>query len=211
MNANVYLLYLATLSVVSISPGPAVMFAMSQATRHGLRRAFLGIAGLLLAHVVFFGCIGSGLVALLTTSTVAFTLLKVVGAAYLLYLGVRFFVHSFRSQTTAEPDKVQAAPLSSRSGLLPLLQGFAIQVTNPKALLFFSALLPQFIQAQQPLHWQLGILFAITVCVDAIVFSTYAVFAERSAVWLRSTGVGIWMERGFGIMMLGFGVSLVAR
>jgi homoserine/homoserine lactone efflux protein len=181
------------------------MCATSLAARYGLRSALIGIAGLQLAHVVFFVCVACGLAALLATAGTAFTVLRIIGALYLLYLGIRIIASSFRL-TAREQVVGQLAP--SRHHLL--LQGFAIQVTNPKALLFMSALLPQFIRAEQSVAWQLGILLIVTIAVDTLVLSGYACFALRGAEWFRSAGITAWLERIFGAALILFGLRLFA-
>jgi homoserine/homoserine lactone efflux protein len=95
-----------------------------------------------------------------------------------------------------------------RAGLL--LQGFVIQVTNPKALLFMSALLPQFIHPQKPLGMQLTVLLATTIAVDLLVLSAYAYFALRGAQSLRASGFSGWLERTFGVALVVFGVRLLS-
>jgi homoserine/homoserine lactone efflux protein len=213
MKTELFFLYLATWSVVALSPGPAVMCAMSLATRYDLRAALVGIAGLQLAHVVFFGCVGFGLAALLATATTAFTVLRVAGAIYLMYLGLRLLGSSFRSKERAETGTAggeETAPARRWRRHRIFLQGFAIQVTNPKALLFMSALLPQFIRAGQPVGPQLGILLAVTIAVDSLVLGGYACLACRGARMLRVSGVTIWLERVFGAVLVLFGVRLLA-
>lgn len=205
MSLEAILLYLATWSIVSITPGPAVMCAMVQATRYGFRRALVGIAGLLLAHFAFFGCIAFGLAAVLATATPVFAALRILGAAYLLYLGIRVIASTFRAARAAPHAPT---PPPARGELL--LQGFAIQITNPKALLFMSALLPQFVQPQSPLLPQLCILLAITVAVDAAVLAGYAWFALRGARSLRASGLALWLERAFGAALALFGLRLLA-
>jgi threonine/homoserine/homoserine lactone efflux protein len=204
MSIETFLLYLATWSLVALTPGPAVMCAMSQATRYGFRHALAGIAGIQLAHFVFFGGVGFGLAALLATATTAFTVLRIVGAAYLLYLGVSILVATCRPEEAGLVD----AALPRRRNLL--LQGFVIQITNPKALLFMSAFLPQFIQTEATLLPQLAILLATTIFVDAMVQVSYAYFAARGARSLRATGVTVWLERAFGAALVLFGVRLLA-
>ncbi len=204
MSIETFLLYLATWSLVALTPGPAVMCAMSQATRYGFRHALAGIVGIQLAHFVFFGCVGFGLAALLATATTAFAVLRIVGAAYLLYLGVSILVATFRPEKAG----LTAATPPRRRNLL--LQGFVIQITNPKALLFMSALLPQFIQPETTLMPQLAILLATTIVVDAMVQIAYAYFAVRGSRSLRATGVTIWLERAFGAALVLFGVRLMA-
>jgi len=204
MNTHVFLLYLATWSLVALTPGPAVICAMTQATRYGFRRAMVGIIGIQLGHFVFFGCVASGLAALLATASTAFTVIRIVGALYLFYLGVRIIASTVRA-CTIEPI---AAPPPARQSLL--LQGFIIQVTNPKALLFMSALLPQFIQSEHTLPMQLTALLGITIAVDVLVLSAYAYFAMRGAQSLRASGVTVWLERAFGAALIFFGIRLLA-
>jgi len=204
MSAEIFLLYLGTWSLAALTPGPAVMCAMSHATRFGFRQAFVGILGIQLGHFVFFACVAFGLAALLAKATAAFTMLRIVGALYLVYLGLRIVVSTFRRRATVP----SATSTPARTGLL--LQGFVIQVTNPKALLFMSALLPQFIQPQHPLPMQLAILLATTIAVDIVVLSAYAWFALRGAQSLRASGVTKWLERAFGAALLFFGVRLLA-
>ena len=90
-----------------------------------------------------------------------------------------------------------------------MLQGFAVQVTNPKALLFMSALLPQFIQPENSLGLQLSVLMAITIVVDAIVLAAYAHLARRGAGALRASGFTVWLERAFGATLVLFGLRLL--
>jgi homoserine/homoserine lactone efflux protein len=206
MSTEIFLLYLGAWTLVALTPGPAVMCAMSLATRFGFHRAFMGILGIQLGHFLFFGCVAFGLAALLATATTAFTALRIAGAFYLVYLGVRIVVSTFRSRSADPP--VASPP--ARAGLL--LHGLAIQVTNPKALLFMSALLPQFVQPQHPLPLQLIILLATTIAVDLLVLSAYAYFAVRGARSLRASGLTAWLERAFGAALILFGVRLlVAR
>ena len=204
MSIEVFLLYLATWSLVALSPGPAVMCAMSYATRYGLRSAFVGILGIQLGHFVFFGCTAFGLAALLARATTAFTALRVLGAFYLLFLGVRIIASTLGNRRSLEATPV----LPPRRSLL--LQAFAIQITNPKALLFMSALLPQFIAPERPLAFQLAVLLVTTIVVDSAVLSAYAVFAARGAHSLRGSGLAAWLERVFGTALMLFGLRLLA-
>jgi len=199
-------LYLATWLVVALTPGPAVMCAMSQAARHGFRHALAGIAGILLGHFVFFGCVGFGLAAMLATATTTFMVLRIAGAVYLIYAGGVILASTFRASTSVAPVEMVSAP--ARRSLL--LQGFAIQVTNPKALLFMSALLPQFIRPEQPLPLQLVTLLTITIVVDASVLGSYAYLAFRGARSLAVAGVTVWLERALGTGLVLFGLRLLA-
>jgi homoserine/homoserine lactone efflux protein len=183
------------------------MCAMSQATRYGYRHALAGITGILLGHLVFFGCVGFGLATLLATATTAFAVLRIAGAVYLICVGGRLLASTFGAR--ASETSVQFAPAPARRSLL--FQGFAIQVTNPKALLFMSALLPQFIRPEQPLSLQLAALLTITIAVDASVLASYAYLALSGARSLRAAGVTVWLERALGSALLLFGVRLLVE
>src|SRR5687768_17187041 len=96
MSLQIFLLYLATWSLVALTPGPAVMCAMAHSTRYGFRSSVAGIMGIQFGNLLFFVCIALGLATLLATATTAFNVLRVVGAFYLFYLGVRIIILSFR-------------------------------------------------------------------------------------------------------------------
>ena len=101
------------------------------------------------------------------------------------------------------------APSASPAQHSLFLQGLAIQITNPKALLFVSALLPQFMDPQRPLALQLAILGAITIVVDLVVLSSYAFLAERGVRSFRSSRLSVWLERVFGAALVLFGFRLL--
>ncbi len=189
---------------MALTPGPAVMCSMGQATRHGFRASLIGIAGIQTGNLAFFGAVACGLAALLQTATTAFAALRWVGAAYLIYLGVRAIAGTFRKRSAPSASTTD----TPRSRSL-FLQGLLIQLTNPKALLFVSALLPQFIDAAQPATPQLAALLVITIAVDWIVLSAYAFLAERSARRLGSAGFTRWLERAFGAALVFFGVRVL--
>jgi homoserine/homoserine lactone efflux protein len=181
------------------------MCAMSQATRHGFRASLAGISGTQAGNLVFFICTALGLATLLNTATTAFTVLRIAGAIYLFYLGVRIIVSTFRRAKAVEAVAPSAPPAQHSL----FLQGLAIQITNPKALLFVSALLPQFIEPQRPLALQLVTLGAITIVMDLVVLSSYAFLAERGVRSFRSSRFSVWLERVFGAALVLFGFRLL--
>lgn len=181
------------------------MCAMAQATRYGFRSSFAGISGIQFGNLLFFVCIALGLATLLATATTAFTVLRIVGAVYLFYLGVRIMVSTFRQRSSRAEQRVPALP--SHGSLF--LQGLLIQLTNPKALLFVSALLPQFIAPHRPVLWQLVLLFFATLAIDLVVLSSYAFFAARGVRSFRASRVSLWLERAFGAALVFFGVRLL--
>jgi homoserine/homoserine lactone efflux protein len=205
MSAQIFLLYLATWSLVALSPGPAVMCSMTQATRYGFRSSLAGISGIQAGHLVFFACIAFGVGALLATATTAFVILRTVGAIYLFYLGARIIISTFRRRARAAAQSVAALP--ARRSLV--LHGLLVQLTNPKALLFVSALLPQFIDPRRPMLVQLVILVVTTIAVDSVVLSSYAFFADRGIQSFRISRLSAWLERAFGAALVFFGCRLL--
>jgi homoserine/homoserine lactone efflux protein len=202
MSLDTFLLYLAAWTLVALSPGPAVMFAMSQAARHGMRGATFGTAGILLGHFVCFLLVAFGLAALLASVNGAMTAIRIVGALYLMYLGARMIL--------SKPREAAALPVAARKadgGIA--LQGLLVQLTNPKNLMFVLAFLPQFIAQDRPLLPQLGIMLTVTVVIDAICLLAYAQIAARGARALKGSRVVMCIERVFGAALIVFGVRLL--
>jgi homoserine/homoserine lactone efflux protein len=202
MALNTFLLYLATWTLVALSPGPAVLFSMSQAARHGMRGAVAGTAGILLGHILVFGAVAFGLAALLASYSGAVTSIRIFGALYLIYLGVKMLLSKARG---AAP--VVAADAPRHGGLV--LQGLGVQLTNPKLLLFVLALLPQFISPDYPLLLQLAIMLTVTVVIDGIALLAYAHVAVRGARALKGSRALAWLERAFGGALIFFGLKLL--
>jgi len=181
------------------------MCTMTQASRYGFRSSLAGISGIQLGNVIFFTCNALGLGVLLATATTAFTVLRFVGAAYLIYLGAGIVLSTFRRSS---PKPAQPA-VASRGHDRLFLQGLLVQLTNPKALLFVSALLPQFIQPPRSMLLQLVILLLTTIAVDLIVLSSYAFLAQRGVQSFRASGLGAWLQRIFGAALCFFGLRLL--
>jgi homoserine/homoserine lactone efflux protein len=202
MALDTFLLYLAAWTLVALSPGPAVFFSMSQAARHGMHGAVAGTSGILMGHLVCFTFVAFGLAAVLSKMSGAMTAIRIVGALYLIYLGVRMIL----SRTQSVPDVDAAAPKPPAKGIM--LQGLLVQLTNPKNLMFVLAFLPQFISAERPLLPQLAIMLTVTVVIDGVFLLAYAQIAARGTRALKGSRVVTWLERGFGAALVVFGVKL---
>jgi len=203
MPLDTFLLYLATWTLVALSPGPAVMFSMSQATRHGMRGAVAGTAGIMVGHVLVFGAVAFGLAAVLASYSGAVMTIRIVGALYLMYLGAKML---FAKPRNGEVAVTTPAP-RAHGGLV--LQGLAVQLTNPKLLLFVLALLPQFIHPGYPLALQVAVMLAVTIVIDSIALLAYAKLATHGARALKGSRAIAWLERAFGGALIFFGVKLL--
>lgn len=206
MNVQTFLLYVATWTAVAITPGPAVMFVMAQSTRYSFRSGLAGVLGIQLGNAVFFVCAACGLGAVLAAATTVFTVLRVIGALYLFYVGLRIIVQSFRRRNEAGPTRLVA----NRASKTIFGQGVLVQVTNPKALLFVSALLPQFIDSRSEAAPQFLLLAVATIAVDLVVLSTYAFLAQGGRRFFEASPVARWLERVLGVALLCFGGRLLA-
>ncbi|MBL4765091.1 MAG: LysE family translocator [Colwellia sp.] len=198
------LLFFATTIVVVLSPGPAVIAVTAEAASNGFKRSILVILGIAVANVVFFILSATGIAALLITSHTLFSVIKWVGVAYLLYIGF--------SAIFSDNGPLSINPSKKNSGALHRLffKGFILEMSNPKALLYFSALLPQFINVSNPIVPQLITLCLITLFLDIVCYSLYGYLGYKS------TNVGIkpiiikFINRFAGSMLIFAGIKMAS-
>lgn len=191
--------FLIAAVLIAITPGPGAVLSMSVGMRYGYRSALLAILGLQAALLLQLMVVALGLGALLAASETAFGLLKLAGAAYLIWLGVT----KWRAPVDA---------LVVRSGDLPtrglFVQGLLVNLTNPKAIVFIGALVPQFIDPAQPVAAQYAVIAATLSTTDLIVMSAYAVAALQMGRWLGEVRHIRWQNRVFGVVFITVGSML---
>ena len=158
--------FLVTMFVMAITPGPANLFAIATGVAKGKGAALLGVAGMNAATLIWFLAAALGLGALILAFPQFFHVLALLGAAYVAWLGVKSILSGIRGQA-GEDHAV------SRQGKSALIDGFTVQIANPKALLFFTAVLPPFIDVQRPLVPQLTMFAVATIGMDLISMSAY--------------------------------------
>ena len=203
MNWNVWLLFLVTEAVLSMAPGPAVLYVLSQSLQNGPGKSVWASGGILSANAMYFVLSATSLGAVLVTSYKVFFLIKWVGAAYLIYLGVRSF---FGKASVREiPNDVA---VSSRTGFRILRGGFFLQASNPKALLFFTAILPQFIDPRRAVAYQILVLGMTSVAIELLILLLYGELAARAAARLRTPGFQKLTDRIGGSLLIGAGLGL---
>lgn len=202
MDINIWLAFLVAAVVIAVTPGPGAVLSIATGLRYGYANALRAIIGLEAALLVQLLVVGLGLGALLAASSGAFLALKVIGAGYLVYLGV-----SKWRAPVEELDEGSALP-RRRGGLF--LQGLLVNLTNPKALIFMVALVPQFVTANLPQLPQFAIIAVTMVTVDLLVMSAYALLAGRCRVWLHDPGMIRMQNRIFGGMFVSAGALLAA-
>ena len=189
-------------SELLLIPGPAVLYIVSQSVEHGRRAGLMATLGVHCGTLVHITAAALGLSAILVSSSLAFGAVRLIGAAYLIYLGVRTLAD--RTARAQAP-----APRETRLGMI-FRQGILVNVTNPKTALFFFAFLPQFVSAQEahPLARMLE-LSAVFMLLTFVVFVGYGLFAAaiRNHVVSRPR-VLTWMRRTFAAAFVALGAKL---
>jgi homoserine/homoserine lactone efflux protein len=185
----------ALVAVVAIAiPGPTVLLALANGSRFGVRRATYGMLGAVASDVVLVTAVAVGLGAVLLASEVAFSVLKWVGVAYLVYLGIRLLLS--KGHLAALPDD---DPRGSRRSVF--MKSFLVAVTNPKGYLFVGALLPQFITASEPQVPQYLIIGAVFCAIDFSIMFAYAAAGSQVMRLLSARGA-LWLDRICGAVLL---------
>lgn len=206
MDINVWVAFFAASWVIAISPGSGAVLSMSHGLAYGVRNASATIVGLQLGLSVVLLVAGVGVGALLLASSTAFTVVKVLGAAYLIWLGLQQWRAPVQSAASADRAGSGAAGLPTVRQRIAL--GFFTNVTNPKGIVFMVAVLPQFIDPNRPLWLQLLILLVTSIGVDLVVMHGYAFLASRAQRWLATAQARRAQNRVFGGVLMAMGASL---
>lgn len=202
MSMQLWLTYIGMVFVISGTPGPNMLLAMTHGIHHGLgasaRSTMLGLlAGLAVILSVSLG----GLGALLLASQHAFEVIKYLGAAYLIYLGIKTWRSANGTlETEGRPD--------AAGGWARFRIGILVALSNPKAILFGVAFFPQFLDPRQPMAPQAAILLLSFICIETGWMCVYAGGGAKLAGWLRQDGRMRWFNRASGSAFIGVGVLL---
>jgi threonine/homoserine/homoserine lactone efflux protein len=189
--------------LLAVTPGPDMAVVTRNALAHGRRGVVLTTSGIALALVIWVTATAVGLSALLRTSGEVLFVLKIVGACYLGYLGVRTLLDSRR-----RPDDLLAGTPPAAPAHAVFRQGFLSALSNPKLGIFFVTFLPQFVlpgQAVLPRLLVLGVTFAV---IGWLWMNVYGLFVTRLREVITTPRVRQWMERVTGVVLLGFGARL---
>ncbi|MFU2486176.1 LysE family transporter [Thauera sp. WH-1] len=188
--------------IISLSPGAGAVASMSSGLNYGFRRGYWNAVGLQLALALQIGIVATGLGAVLATSEVAFSVIKWFGVAYLIYLGWKQWVAPPAAMALESAGAAQARPW-------PLvMKGFVVNASNPKAIVFILAVLPQFLDPARPLLAQYLILAATMIAVDLFVMAGYTGLAARVLRLLREPHQQRLLNRSFGGLFVGAALLL---
>jgi homoserine/homoserine lactone efflux protein len=206
MSINQWLIYLSFVVTIIVAPGPSAALCLTHGAAHGRFRALATVVGGMLASTTLMSLSALGLGAVIAASDNLFLTIKLVGAAYLVYLGVSMWraPAAGLENVTSQKIEVSLVPLSKL-----FRSGFMVGIGNPKDLLFFGALFPQFLNPSAPMLPQLVLLGATWLVVDGTVMSAYAALGTKLAGSFSRLNSGKLLKRMTGSVFIAAGAALV--
>ncbi len=205
MTVQTWILFCLTETVLCFTPGPAVLLVISMSLTRSARAGLGASLGILAANCAYFVLSATSLGAVLLASWNLFFVIKWLGAAYLVWIGSRMILWPSR----AEPSSAAAADRGPARGST-FWYGFLTQAANPKALVFFTALLPQFFDPRGNVASQVAILGVSSVVIEFVVLSIYVAACHRARRWARAPRVAVPLQRLGGALLVGAGARLAA-
>lgn len=202
MALSTWLAFFAASWAISFSPGPGAIASMASGLKYGFRHGRWTILGLQLGIACQLLIIALGLGAVLATSELAFSIIKWIGVAYLIYLGLRQF------RTDAAPVAVEARPLSGHPVREQITRGYLVNMSNPKGTVFLLAVVPQFLDLAAPLSLQYLIIGATLCFTDLVAMTCYTSLASQILRMLRQPRHVRWLNRSFGALFILAGTVL---
>ena len=202
VSLEVWVLFVVTESILCLTPGPAVLLVVAQALGRGAAASVWATLGILTGNALYFALSATGLGALLLASYELFALVRWLGAAYLIWLGVRVLLGRSAARSTATTVAVGRGRT--------FVNGFVLQAANPKALLFFVALLPQFIEPGGRVAGQVLVLAATSVAIELVILLAYGAAAGRLHALTANPRFARFADGLVGTMLVTAGVGLAA-
>lgn len=204
VDPHLYATFLGVMAVMAITPGPANVFSVANGVQRGKAGALLGVVGMNAATLVWFGAAALGLGALVIAFPQVFRLISVAGALYVAWLGLQALRGAFK--TAADPDTPMV-----KMGRSALIDGFMVQIANPKAILFFTAVLPPFLDVNRPAAPQLALFALATIGMDVLSMSAYGLGGAALARRMSEPR----FRRGFalftGVLLIAAAVLILSR
>lgn len=204
MSFATWWLFVAMTFVVSATPGPNMMLVMVSSARHGVHAALSTMAGCMTALLGMLSLSAAGLSALLLAFPAVFDALRLLGAAYLAYLGIQMW----RAPQGEAPATDTPTPLRQDTDGKRFRQGFMVASSNPKAILFAAAFFPQFIDTAHPQLPQFAILLATFIVIETSWYFVYAAGGQRLSAYLHLPSAMKVFNRLTGGVFIGFAVLM---
>ncbi|HEV7490089.1 MAG TPA: LysE family translocator [Rhodanobacteraceae bacterium] len=204
MTTRLWLAFFITATAAAFVPGPAVLYVVGQAMRHGANKAVAANLGILSGNMVWFAASAVGLATLVAFAAPVFVAIKWIGVAYLTWLGFGAWRDALRG---AEPSRRIAPAL--QSGARMWRHGALLQLANPKAILFFTALLPQFVEPSQAIAPQIFVLAVTSIVCEFFVLAGCGCLAARGgALLVARPRLARVTDAAAGSCLLGAGIGL---
>jgi homoserine/homoserine lactone efflux protein len=201
MNWNLFSAFLVITTILIVTPGPIVTLVIATSANQGIRPALFTIAGASLGTAVLLTAIAFGLEWVVQNAAALFEVLRWLGAAYLIWLGIQAWRHA------------GAAPPTDVKRRVNFSRGVVVALSNPKTIAFFTAFLPQFLDPALPVARQLIVMCAASLVIAAVSDSAWAIAAGLGRTWLMRPSRAKWLGRLSGTVLIGGGLwlSLVRR
>ncbi len=199
MSTQVYLAFIAACFALALLPGPMVTLLISNGLRHGTRAALINIAGAQVGLAIVIGVVAVGLTSLMATMGYWFDWVRVAGAGYLVWLGIKLIMSPVENVDGETP------PAPPRAGFF--LQGLMVTLSNPKVLVFFGAFIPQFMDLGRDHFSQVALLGATFMLIGASTDATYALLAGRARLFFSKQRTRL-VSRVSGTFMISGGIWL---
>lgn len=196
--------FLVAMFVMAITPGPANLFAIATGMERGKGAALVSVAGMNTASLVWFSGSALGLGALILAFPKAFHVLALAGAAYLIWLGLKSLWAGYKNVESH-------ASATVRAGRSAFFDGFMVQIANPKMLLFFSAVLPPFLDVKRPLVPQLIMFACATIGMDLISMSSYGLGGAALSTRMNAPGFRRSFAILVGVLLITAAILIVSR
>jgi homoserine/homoserine lactone efflux protein len=197
---KLYPLFLLMATATVFSPGPGVVMTLTNSLRYGMKETFGGILGISFGALVVAAVSATSLGVVLAASALAFTVIKFIGAAYLVYLGIKLW--------RAPALQLKEQPTIEASFGRRFLEGVSLQLTNPKVIFFFLSIFPQFIDRSMDYSTQFTIQVLTYSSLVVVIHCLYALFAHRAGLWLASERGGRTINKLGGATFVFFGAAL---
>jgi homoserine/homoserine lactone efflux protein len=197
MNWELFAAFLVITAVLVITPGPIVTLVIATGAREGMRAALTTVVGTTLGNALLLAAIAFGLSWVVRNAATLFEILRWIGAAYLIWLGIHAWRHAGETGAASLPR-----------GHVHVWRGFAVALSNPKTIAFFTAFLPQFVDPGLPVEPQLALMCTVSVVLAAITDSGWAVAAGLGRAWFMQSWRAKLLGRLSGMALIGGGVWL---
>ena len=202
MNLHLFLAYCLAVAILVLIPGPVVTLVVANSLSQGSRSGLATVAGASIGNAILLGATAIGLVAFFALMSEIFEVVRWAGALYLIWLGIR----AWQANGGQGLAVATAAKKTSRA---VFVQGFLIAITNPKAIIFYNAFLPQFVDSHLPAGPQLLAMIATMIVMALLSDGAYALLAGRARGWFTSPGRRRLQGRITGTLLIGLGCGLL--